>query len=699
MKNITFFFIITMALAGALLLANTPTQQSRSADVLLGAALHQEEVEGNLEAAIETYKKILAEYPDNRPLAAKALLQIGQCYEKLGKDEARKAYERLVRDYADQGDVVAQARTRLAALRKPAGPAKGSGIITRQVWAGPFDDLLGAPTRDGRYLTLQDGGSENLAVRDLVTGEKRRLTNKDPRSLEFALLSVPSPDGKEVAYAWYNKDNFYDLRIVGLDGSKPRVLYGNAEVAYLEPTDWSPDGKNILAVFYGRDKSNQIVLISAMDGSVRVLKAFDRESPGRARFSPDGRYMAYDFPQRPGSNEHDIFLLAVDGGRVVPLVQHPANDVVFDWTPDGKRILFGSDRSGTMGAWWIQIADGEPKGTPELVKPDLGQDVWPMGFTQDGSYYYAVRTGMSDVYIAELDLATGKLLAAPRPATQRFVGSNSNPDWSSHGRQLLYLSQRGPGAWGARAICVRDAESGEVHEIPSKLDRVVSVRWSPDGRSLLAGAEHPSGEFGPFRIDVQTGDFERVDLQSPLGWPGAWSRDGKAIFYYRWNNTDKTASIVAHDLATGQEKELYSVVESSMYSSGVALSRDGQQLAFAIRDPETRSKILKVLPAAGGEAHDLLRGVQLPFPGSVAWAPDGQSVLFTKQPSLADSKTELWLIPVQGGEPRKLDLTAENMRELSVHPDGRRVAFTAGEDKQTVWVMENFLPPAASGSK
>ncbi len=122
-------------------------------------------------------------------------------------------------------------------------------------------------------------------------------------------------------------------------------------------------------------------------------------------------------------------------------------------------------------------------------------------------------------------------------------------------------------------------------------------------------------------------------------------------------------------------------------------------MAFAIRDPETRLKILKVLPAAGGEAHDLLRGVQLPFPGSVAWAPDGQSVLFTKQPSLADTKTELWLIPVQGGEPRKLDLTAENMRELSVHPDGRRVAFTAGENKQTVWVMENFLPPAASGSK
>jgi Tol biopolymer transport system component len=565
------------------------------------------------------------------------------------------------------------------------------GMVTRQVWAAPWEDFLGAATRDGRYLTLQDGRSENLAVHDLATGQKRRLTDKDPRSLEFALASVPSPDGKEVVYGWYNKDNFYDLRIVGLEGSKPRVLYANPELAFLQPTDWSPDGKNILAIFNRKDKSNQMVLVSVRDGSLRVLKAFDRESPGQGRFSPDGRYVVYHLPQQARSNAHDIFLLAVDGGREMPLVRHPANDVVFDWTPDGKRILFGSDRSGTMGAWWIQIADGKPKGTPDLVKPDLGQDVWPMGFTQDGSYYFSVRTRMSDVYIAELDLATGRLLATPRPATQRFVGTNSNPDWSSDGRQLLYLSQRGPGWWGTRAICVRDAESGEVRELASKLERVVSARWSPDGRSLLARASVKDDGFPICRIDVQTGDFERV-VQKALGTPPIWSRDGKAIFYYRWNNTAKTASIVARDLATGQEKELYSVVESSMFWSGVALSRDGQQLAFAVRDPETRSKILRALPAAGGEARDLLRGVQLPFPGSVAWSPDGQSVLFVKQPSPGDSKTELWLIPAQGGEPRKLDLTAENMRELSVHPDGRRIAFPAGQNEQAVWVMENFLP-------
>ena len=44
MKNATFILIVIVALTGVLLLAKSPTQQSRSADVLLGAALHQEEV-------------------------------------------------------------------------------------------------------------------------------------------------------------------------------------------------------------------------------------------------------------------------------------------------------------------------------------------------------------------------------------------------------------------------------------------------------------------------------------------------------------------------------------------------------------------------------------------------------------------------------------------------------------------------------
>ena len=53
MKNITLILIIALAMTAALLPANSPAQQGQSAEVLLGAALHQQEVEGNLEEAMQ----------------------------------------------------------------------------------------------------------------------------------------------------------------------------------------------------------------------------------------------------------------------------------------------------------------------------------------------------------------------------------------------------------------------------------------------------------------------------------------------------------------------------------------------------------------------------------------------------------------------------------------------------------------------
>ncbi len=62
---------------------------------------------------------------------------------------------------------------------------------------------------------------------------------------------------------------------------------------------------------------------SVEDGSVRVLKDIGRQFPVGASFSPDSRYVAYDIPAREDVVERDIYILPVDGGAAVPLVEHP----------------------------------------------------------------------------------------------------------------------------------------------------------------------------------------------------------------------------------------------------------------------------------------------------------------------------------------------------------------------------------------
>ncbi len=126
-----------------------------------------------------------------------------------------------------------------------------------------------------------------------------------------------------------------------------------------------------------RTKTSQIALVSARDGSVRILKILRPGGPTAGALLPGRPLYRLRLPPAAwlGRVRH---LHACRGRRPRnPVVQHPANDVIFDWTPDGKRILFGSDRSGTMGAWWIQIADGKPEGPPSWSSLTWGRTCGP----------------------------------------------------------------------------------------------------------------------------------------------------------------------------------------------------------------------------------------------------------------------------------------------------------------------------------
>src|SRR5215471_6690262 len=221
-----FIWILLALVFGALLTGSlAPGQKNDQADVMFQAAFHKQLVDGDLEGAIQQYKSILARYGSDRAVAAKAWVEMGQCYEKLGKEEARKAYEHVVRDYADQTEAAAKARTRLAALSVN-GASRSSEMVTRRLWTGPDVDVGGSLSPDGRYLSCVDRATGDLALRELATGKMRRLTNEGS-STELTELrgSAISPDGKEVVYNWFNKDGSPDLRVVRLDGSAPRILY------------------------------------------------------------------------------------------------------------------------------------------------------------------------------------------------------------------------------------------------------------------------------------------------------------------------------------------------------------------------------------------------------------------------------------------------------------------------------------------
>ena len=119
-------------------------------------------------------------------------------------------------------------------------------------------DSLGSPTRDGRFLTHIHEG--NLALRDLARGTDRILTTKAAGSKEFAYFSVPSRDGSQIAYAWFNTEGFYELRIVGSGGGVARTIYRNPEAGFVQPTAFTPDGGKILTLLFLKSRKGNFMI-------------------------------------------------------------------------------------------------------------------------------------------------------------------------------------------------------------------------------------------------------------------------------------------------------------------------------------------------------------------------------------------------------------------------------------------------------
>jgi len=642
--------------------------KDNKAEVALQAAIKTETVDGNLNSAIEQYKKIVALPGAGRATVATALLRMGQCHEKLGNAEARTAYERVVRDFADQAEIVAQARVRLAVL---GGPGGAGGLVTRRVLADAsgVGEVL---TADGKYIRDIDRNTGDLVQFEVAGGQMSRITNRGPahEAGDVYEYQAFSRDGKQIAYCSYTKDWVPQLRIRNLDGSGLRTLYSEKGVANIMPVDWSPDAGSILAS-RELNKVSELTLISTADGSVRVLRSIASawSMLKSASFSPDGRFVAFSFV-REGSPPHgDVFLMTADGRNEVVVAGHPAEDRLLGWTPDGRSLLFLSDRSGTWDIWSVHITGGKQQGEPELLKKDFGWDSYVLGLTPNGSLYYKTDTSLGRLYNGEVDLETGKVLVPPALVTTRYTGPPFMSTWSPDGRNLAYISRMGTIGPGNNILTIRSAATGEERFLSPRLRGVAMPSWAPDGRSVIAVGITESGS-GIFRIDAETSEIARL---ADLGLAPHLCPDGKTLVFLGEGGIRK------RNLDTGDESE---VIKAGMFYD---LSPDGREVVFQV------DGAVKTVSLNGGEPRELFHGLAKSY--ALKWTRNGRYIIAQAR---GTASSEIWRVPAQGGTPLKLDISVPKMDDFSfaLHPDNRRFAFTVNEgSKSELWVMENFLPP------
>ncbi len=690
----TLFWVLFMFLAGFFLSTIQYALPQESAEQFYEAALFKKEAEGDLQGAVQLFLKIITDFPENRRIAAKAQLQIGICYEKLGLKQAQKAFQKVIDSYPEQAEEVKAAKEKLFSLvRAQAVVEKGdTGLNVRQLLSGLellYDGWLGAVSPDGRYVSIVDWETGDLAIRDLTTGKKQRLS--DQKNEEgYALYSTWSPDGKRIVYDWWHSESFVDLRIIGIEDKKPQTIYKNEKIEYAWPLDWFPDGEHILIALSEEGIEGQSAVLSLSDKTTQIIPLVSERD---AYISPDGRYIAYHNLQEQNVPEMDIFLYSIEERKNSLLIEHPANDEILGWAPDGRWILFRSSRLGSDDAWILPVSNGKAEGEPRLVKKGI-EDIASLGFSRDGSFYYMSSKQMQDIYKASLNPETGEIQNPPEKMDLPSEGRNNFPIYSPDGKKLAYI--RGAlGSWLDKStLHIRSFETSEERVLPLKRARY--PRWSPDGRTILVTAS------GIYRIDIQTGDMKPVLLPKPSKKESyrfsEWTPDGKSFFYIQGEKGKSNDLISKYNFETEKKKKIH---QTSYAYAELSLSPDGRWLAFIGRELERE---LKIIPADGGEPRVLCRfnqrgGASIPL----AWTPDSQYILFFKQKETEVLGQELCRVSVAGGELQELGLSMMiSPDHLRMHPSGHEIVFSSlgfSIPYPEFWVMENFLPKEKTKKK
>jgi len=333
---------------------------------------------------------------------------------------------------------------------------------TKGETAHMWPELL--PGGQAILFTVIAGGLDNATVvaQDLRSGARSVVARgSQPHVI----------DRNRVAYAMAGS-----LFAIGFDSEKLSAIGGPVRVA--ERVVMKPVGSADFSV--ARDGTLALVLGEGPTGAARIAWV-DRQgqeepipAPPRAyiypRLSPDGSQVALDTRDQ----QYDIWIWHFAKQILTRLTTDPTIDQMPVWSPDGKRIAFGSSRAGVQNVFW-QAVDGT--GTVERLT-ETTRIQWPWAFARDGK----------SLIVRDTTPSTGADLALLSLDGQRSIKplihstfNEANADLSPDGRWLAYESTES----GRSNIHVRpfpDVDSGYWQVSSEGGGRPV---WSRDGRELF----------------------------------------------------------------------------------------------------------------------------------------------------------------------------------------------------------------------
>ena len=709
MKGRLFKRIILITICLGICFVNKSfTQEAKQ---LYQKGLQKEEGEGSLLEAIDIYNQIVEDKKAELSLQAKALLRVGLCYEKLGKDEATKAYEKLVKDYPGQKSEVKIARERLSRLIQLAEKVSTTPLV-------PKFTKINIPTKLPQCVALSpDGKNLALVLADKLwkmplSGNLGPDFSGIPEQIntEGVLLNGWSPlswslNGKWIAFNGNppldekgNESENMIIYVVSSDGGKQKKVIENFRE--IEAVNYhislSTNGNNL--AFSSVEENKQHIFSTPVDKVIpRQLVEMEARNPV---FSPDGKYIAFvkDKNRGRGWDNLGLWVVEANGGKPYKLAD-AGKAVTPIWSPDGKLIAFHD------ASLYTQITIVPFSKTANTIGKVIRIDA-PVGVVLTGlaGWTHDNKIGVSTVRKFQCGIYTIPVEGGQAVKIFHKNWGVAQPRWSKNCEQIYFET--------SRTLASVSASGGEIKQYITKKGKTFNQlgflsgnRVAPDGKWIVTSTwtkadttninvQWPTSKIWKLSVDGE--DAIQVTNTPGNFWDSSpcWSADGKKIAFVhteliKKNHMFGDSRIYIID-SNGGEPELL-VPNPCNWTTHLIWSPDGKMIAYTDRDTNRGDTvILKIIDIESRDIRVIEESLDFSRHSELVWSPDNKRIAFND----AVGKI-IKIMNIDDGSIEVIDpnLVDARMVHLDWSPDGKKFAFSANSGgTREFWFMENFLP-------
>jgi len=447
-------------------------------------------------------------------------------------------------------------------------------------------------------------------------------------------------------------DHHSEAWTMNADGSEQTLI---KDPPGRQVVSWSPDESKIIYIKSGEPGRSYV---SNADGSGETLL------PGRGgEWSSDSKMLVY--MQRVSGDNFDIFTYSIESGKITNITNSPAFDADPSFSPDGRTVVFDSDRDGNQEIYAVNI-DGsglrrltfDPAGDNHpAYSPDGTQIIFTSGRDNENADVFVMNTdGSNPVNLTKWD------------KTNETAGVGS---WSPDGTGIAFFSDRN----GKDDIYVMSAETIRSRVVLAEPDHDLRVpSFSPDGRRIAYSREDPD-KSGELRIlDLDTKRSTLVKKTELAVTPAAWSPSGEFLAFH--DRVSGNSEIFKVRLDGSDRTRL---TTDPAPDTGPSWSADGSKIVFQSARGEPLGKPqLYVMDEDGSDQRPLTR--QKGWETDPVWAPDGHVIFACDREDSPGNMLDICEINSDGTGEKRILFHKDHDTDPAVSPDGKRVAFVSNSD-------------------